>query len=198
MKMAVKRSAGTAERILDVAERLVQVRGFNAFSYADISKELGIQKASLHHHFATKTDLGVALVKRYRSAFLDSLSAIESESDSAPERLNRYVDLYRSVLKRKRMCMCGMLAADAATLPSVMRESVASFFSENEAWLTRILLEGKKRGELRFAGSPASMASFFVASLEGAMLVARGSGTQDHLDSTGERLLGSVSPKAKA
>ena len=190
--MSVKRSAGTAERILDVAERLVQVRGFNAFSYADVSKALGIKKASLHHHYATKTDLGVALVRRYRSAFLDSLSAIESKNDSSLERLEQYVDLYRSVLRKRRMCMCGMLAADAATLPSIMRESVAEFFSENEAWLTRILLEGKKRGELRFSGSAASMASFFVASLEGAMLLARGSGAMEHLDLTGRRLLANV------
>ena len=28
----------TATRILDVAERLVQVRGFNGFSYADVAE----------------------------------------------------------------------------------------------------------------------------------------------------------------
>jgi TetR/AcrR family transcriptional repressor of nem operon len=196
--MTVKRSAGTSERILDVAERLVQVRGFNAFSYADVSKELGIKKASLHHHFATKTDLGVALVRRYRSAFVEALASIEAASESGAERLERYMDLYRSVLRRKRMCMCGMLAADAATLPSVMRESVAGFFAENEAWLTRVLLAGKKSGELSFSGSAASMASFFVASLEGAMLLARGSGAMEHMDKTAQRLLASVMPpKAK-
>ena len=54
--------APTASRVLDVAERLVQVRGFNGFSYADIAAELHITKASLHYHFATKADLGEALV----------------------------------------------------------------------------------------------------------------------------------------
>jgi len=47
-----------------VAERLVQVRGFNGFSYADIAAELHITKASLHYHFATKADLGEALIAR--------------------------------------------------------------------------------------------------------------------------------------
>jgi hypothetical protein len=43
------------------------------------------------------------------------------------------------------------------------------------------------------------MASFFVASLEGAMLLARGSGAMEHMDKTAERLLASVLPrKAKA
>ena len=48
----------TASEILDVAERLVQVRGFNGFSYADIAEALEVTKASLHYHFPTKGDLG--------------------------------------------------------------------------------------------------------------------------------------------
>ena len=54
----------TRSRILDVAEQLVQTRGFNGFSYADISAELGITKASLHYHFATKAEHGRTLVAR--------------------------------------------------------------------------------------------------------------------------------------
>jgi len=192
--MATKRKAGTADRILDVAERLVQVRGFNAFSYADVSKAVGIQKASLHHHFATKTDLGVALVSRYRRDFLDALEAIESRGEDVVAQLERYVDLYRAVLRKRRMCMCGMLAADVATLPRPMRESVAEFFAENEAWLARVLAAGKKRGELGFTGSAASMAAFFVSSLEGGMLVSRGRGEIEHLDNVAEQLLASVRP----
>lgn len=46
------------EQILTSAQRLVQQRGFNGFSYADIADEVGIRKASLHHYFPTKTDLG--------------------------------------------------------------------------------------------------------------------------------------------
>jgi TetR/AcrR family transcriptional repressor of nem operon len=192
--MATKRNPRMADRILDVAERLVQVRGFNAFSYADVSRAVGIQKASLHHHFATKTDLGVALVSRYRRVFLGALETIEFRSENAVERLERYVDLYRSVLRKRRMCMCGMLAADVATLPEPMRESVAEFFAENETWLARVLAAGKTRGELRFTGSAASMAAFFVSSLEGGMLVSRGRGEIAHLDGVAEQLLASVRP----
>lgn len=191
--MGAKRHAGTVDRILDVAERLVQVRGFNAFSYADVSRALGIQKASLHHHFATKADLGVALVSRYRRQFLAALAAIESSGD-AGEQLARYVELYRSVLRKRRMCMCGMLAADVATLPAPMREGVAEFFAENEAWLTRILVAGRTRGELRFTGSPEPIAACFVSSLEGAMLVSRGRGQLAYLDGVAGLLLASVRP----
>jgi TetR/AcrR family transcriptional repressor of nem operon len=192
--MASERIANTAERILDVAEHLVQVRGFNAFSYADVSKAVGIQKASLHHHFATKTDLGVALIDRYKQVFLAALDAIESSDDKAVERIERYVELYRTVLRRGRMCMCGMLAADVETLPEPMRERVAGFFAENEAWLTRILSAGKERGELQYTGSTPAMAAFLVSSLEGAMLISRGRGDLEHLDAVAELLLANLRP----
>lgn len=192
--MGAARASGTADRILDIAERLVQMRGYNAFSYADVASAVGIRKASLHYHFATKADLGLALVARYRRSFLDALRAVETDAAGSLERLERYVGLYGSVLRKKRMCMCGMLATDAATLPRAMRESVAAFFTENVGWLARVLDQGKKRDELRFEGSAASMAAFFVSSLEGAMLVAHGSGSHENFDGAARQLLATVRP----
>lgn len=192
--MGTARAAGTAARILDIAERLVQSRGYNAFSYADVAHAVGIRKASLHYHFATKADLGQALVSRYRQAFLEALRGIEERETGAPDRLRDYVALYEGVLRRKRMCMCGMLATDAATLPRAMRESVSEFFDENVSWLARVLEQGRKRRELRFEGTAASMASFFVSTLEGAMLIAYGSGDHDRFGSAARRLLATVVP----
>ena len=68
--------AGTASRILDVAERLVQGRGFNGFSYADIAAELQITKAALHYHFAGKAALGEALIARYSGRFMGALAGL--------------------------------------------------------------------------------------------------------------------------
>jgi TetR/AcrR family transcriptional repressor of nem operon len=194
--MAGARRAGTAGRILDVAERLVQTRGFNAFSYADIARALAVQKASLHHHFATKADLGLALVERYRTSFLAALAALEKERSGAVERLEGYVELYGSVLRQRRMCLCGMLAADVATLPRPLRESLAGFFVENERWLERVLEEGRRRGEILFDGGAGSLAAFVVGSLEGAMLVARGSGNVAEFEQAAERLLALVCQRA--
>ncbi|HET6462974.1 MAG TPA: TetR family transcriptional regulator C-terminal domain-containing protein [Candidatus Krumholzibacteria bacterium] len=187
----------TADRVLDIAEALVQTRGYNAFSYADISRAVGVRKASLHHHYPTKADLGLALVARYHAAFMGALGDIDAKSDSAPRRLERYTELYGAVLRKGRMCMCGMLAADVATLPKPMRESIAGFFAGNEQWLTRVLTEGKKRGEIAFEGTPSSMASFFVSSLEGAMLVARGSGNPEPFDDVVRHLMARIQPAAE-
>lgn len=185
--MPVKRD--TANRILDVAERLVQVRGFNAFSYADVAKDVGVRKASLHHHFPTKAVLGAALIERYHRRFFEALAAIDGD---AGYRLEAYAGIYGAVLRRKRMCLCGMLATDAATLPKSMRDRIATFFDENESWLARVLESGRRRGELRFDGPATPLAQLFVSSLEGAMLVSRASGSARHFDHVAKRLLASV------
>jgi TetR/AcrR family transcriptional regulator, transcriptional repressor for nem operon len=163
----------TATRILDVAERLAQVRGFNGFSYADIAAELGITKAALHYHFASKADLGEALIGRYATRFSEALAVIDAGPAAAPAKLRGYAELYVDVLRNQRMCLCGMLAAEYPTLPDAMRASVVSFFDQNEAWLQAVLEQGRGDGSLQFSGSARDVARMIISCLEGAMLVTR-------------------------
>ena len=171
--MARTAETGTAERILDVAEGLVQSRGFNGFSYADVAEALGISKAALHYHFPGKAELGEALIARYASRFGDALVAVDRDEPDGPAKLRAYARLYADVFQDDRMCLCGMLAADYATLPDPMRERVVRFFDDNERWLARVLEAGRSDGTLRFHGSSRSVARTLVGGLEGAMLVAR-------------------------
>src|ERR1700678_122178 len=107
---------GTASSVLDVAEKLVQVRAFNGFSYADVAAELHLSKAALHYHFAGKAELGEALLVRYSQRFAAALEAIDSEPADAPTKLAAYANLYLDVLRQDRMCLCGMIAAEYQTL----------------------------------------------------------------------------------
>jgi TetR/AcrR family transcriptional repressor of nem operon len=167
------RPGATRNRILDVAERLAQVRGFNGFSYADVAAELGITTASVHYHFAGKEELGRALVARYTERFDAALAAIEVEVVDAARKLEAYVDLYLQVLRGERMCLCGMLAAEYETLPVSMKEGVLAFFDANERWLECVLdgASGLRAPGLRAPARDA--ARVLVGGLEGAMLVAR-------------------------
>ena len=101
------------------------------------------------------------------------------------------------LMRCKRMCMCGMLASDAATLPGAMRDSVAGFFAENQAWLTRVLERARSVDKIQFDGSPASMAALIVSSLEGAMLVARGRNDLQSFDEVARHLLANLRPPAR-
>lgn len=184
----------TATTILDVAERLVQRRGFNGFSYADIAAELGITKPALHYHFASKAELGDALIARYTTRFADALERIDRDRAGGPSKLAAYTDLYAQVLAEERMCLCGMLAADYHTLPPGMRDGVIRFFDLNESWLARVLDEGRRDGTLQFTGPSRATAQLIVGTLEGAMLVARPYGDLTRLQATAARLVADLTP----
>jgi len=179
----------TVDRILDAAERLVQTRGFNAFSYANIAAELHVTKSSLHYHFASKVDLGVDLIARYESRFLAALQAILAATSDPAERLRRYMAIYEDVLREDRMCLCGMLATEFATLDVPMRGALQHFFDSNDEWLVAVLEAGRAQGALRFSGPALSVARMLVSSLEGAMLLARFRGDAADFESVARRLL---------
>jgi TetR/AcrR family transcriptional repressor of nem operon len=173
-RTAAPTAAATA--ILDVAERLAQTLGYNGFSYADIAAQLGVTKASLHYHFPTKAELGRTLIERYRVLFGAALEEIDQHAKGPHEKLQQYVGLYNSVLTNERMCLCGMLAAEYATLPAPMQKGLKLFFDANERWLTAVLEQGLRAGTYRF-GEPANeRARVLLGALEGAMLVARSYG----------------------
>jgi TetR/AcrR family transcriptional repressor of nem operon len=188
-RVDAKSGGDTAARILDCAEGLVQMRGFNGFSYADVAVELAVTKASLHYHFPGKAELGRALIARYASRFTSSLGALDAAGGDAPARLDGYAQLYADVLRAHRMCLCGMLAAEYETLPEPMRDAVIGFFDENEAWVEDVLAAGREEGTLTFAGEPREAAQQIVSALEGAMLVARPYGDVDRFETAARRLL---------
>ncbi len=163
----------THTRLLDIAERLAQTRGFNGFSYADIATELGIAKASLHHHFATKADLGSALMQRYNDNFRSAITRIDASRRDAHGKLVLYVRLYERVLENDRLCLCGMLAAEYPTLPKQIRTEVRRFFDWNEEWLANLVEAGWQDGSLRRTQPARDVARMILSALEGAMLLAR-------------------------
>jgi len=186
----------TATRILDAAEELVQVRGFNAFSYADIASRLELTKASLHYHFPGKAELGQALVTRYSDRFAQGLERIDRTVGSPPAKLEAYVALYVDVIADGRMCLCGMLAAEYPTLPEPMQAGVRSFIDHNQHWLTAVLDQGAADGSLRVTGSPSDAAMMLLAGLEGAMLVARPYGDVERFTSASRQLLAGIAAHA--
>jgi TetR/AcrR family transcriptional repressor of nem operon len=196
VRQASPADTDTATAILDIAERLVQRRGFSGFSYADIAAELGITKASLHYHFPSKAELGKSLITRYAARFADALGEIGARVVPAGDKLEAYCAIYRAVLAEQRMCLCGMLAAEYEALPEPMRRAVVEFFDHNHVWLSALLEEGRRAGSLRFAGTSDQAAHSITAALEGAMLVSRPYGNTAVLASVADRLIAEFSGEA--
>jgi TetR/AcrR family transcriptional regulator, transcriptional repressor for nem operon len=179
----------TRDIILSSAQRLVQQRGYNGFSYADVAEEVGIRKASLHHHFPTKTDLGLALIERYTADFDAALQAISAAKVNANTKLARYVACYRESLAADRMCLCGMLATEALTLDAALLPKLKRFFDLNTEWLTTLLLAGRKDAQLQFSGAATDHSRVILSVLQGALMLARSTGDAADFDRTTSLLI---------
>ena len=187
-----------ATAILDVAEQLAQTKGYNGFSYADIAAQLGVTKASLHYHFPSKAELGAALIERYHAVFGAALASIDHQASEPCGKLRLYVGLYDSVMRNDRMCLCGMLAAEYATLPRPMQDGLKSFFEANELWLRGVLKDGARTGRILFRESANERARVLLGALEGAMLVARSYGDPHRFHSAAEHLLADIVRNGKS
>lgn len=186
----------TADAILDTAQRLIQTRGYNAFSYRDIAQALGIRSASIHYHFPTKTDLGARLAARYRRLFRAELDAIVEGEPDAVERLLKFADLFQQTFEvESRLCLCGMLSAEIATLPEGVAAEVEGFFRDTEAWLVAVLEEGRKAKRFSFSGPAKEQARLLLALLEGAMVVARGLRDRAHFRSMAGNYIAQMKPQ---
>lgn len=170
-----------AVAILNSARVLMMDRGYNGFSFRDIAAKVGIKSASIHYHYATKADLAEATAKAYREAFDEAIDQIEAETASG--KLRAYGTLFVTTLRNQgSLCLGGVLASDAPTLPDQVRAEVIAFFDVQHDWVADVLREGQSRAEFRPEFDANAYAKMFVSSLEGAMMVARAIGNPDDLE----------------
>jgi len=180
----------TADHIIDVMAELIQSRGYSAVSYQDISEAVGIRKASIHYHFPSKADLGVAVIKRYRQAMMDMLdSATDSASNSMTDILDAYFEPYLSFRgENRKVCLCGALAGEYFALPDGMQNEVSGFFAAQQGWLTARLEEGQKAGNLKVIGTAEKTARLYFDALQGALLAKRTLGDDSQINDVVETL----------
>ena len=164
----------TKTALLNSAESLARSKGFDAFSYADLSEKVGIRKASIHHHFPTKADLGLELISRYREVIFVALGKIAARDVSAAIRLNAYLALYRSALKGgAQVCLCVAFSAGRDSFDNSVLAELNAFHSESLIWLTSLFQEGRDDSSISGIENPLSEARACLAIVEGAQLMAR-------------------------
>ena len=165
----------TADRILDSGQELIQTRGYSAISFQNIASEVGIKKPSIIHHFPTKAELGVAIIRRYRDTFAAQLHNIsEDPAKSCWDALEFYFSPYLFFASTPdKVCLCGALAGEMPALPETMRVEVKQFMEAHQQWLKEILLRGSGRGEFSSIDSPELLSRMIFNSLQGSLLVKR-------------------------
>ena len=167
-------ASDTRKQIMDLAENFLLQRGYNGFSYNHISSELNVKNAAVHYHFPTKTDLGVAIIRRARQQFETWRQNPRFGGMNAAKKLNAFFDLFRNCLRFEgHACLGSALAHDFNTLPGHMQEETKALIAGFLAWLEKILKEGRLSGFFSFSGKPKEQAIFVLATLQGASQLVR-------------------------
>ncbi|WP_264740049.1 TetR/AcrR family transcriptional regulator [Cytobacillus firmus] len=186
----MKKNNDTMQLIMDTGQYLIQERGYNAISYADIAERVGIKKASIHYHFPAKLDLVQAILQRYRKEFLCELDRIEQLSINSEEKLFRFFQHYRETLANdSKLCLCSMMAAELVTFPLEIRNEINGFFRDNENWIEKVIEHGKETGIMDYRISSRGQSQIIMAFVQGAQLLARSSGDLQYYDMMVQNLI---------
>jgi TetR/AcrR family transcriptional repressor of nem operon len=167
-------STDNRTKVMQVAMQLAQTRGFNAFSYRDLAHEVGIKTSSIHYHFPTKDDLGVALMQEYTAAMMTTMAEIQASQASHIEQFRAFVGVFdRTAATGDQLCLAGMFGSAVETLTPELKAEVLRFFSVVEDWLTVFLQAGRDAQAFAFANEPNELAAMILAALEGSLMTAR-------------------------
>ncbi len=167
----------TREEIIKLGDQLIRDKGYNAFSFYDISKKLKIKNASIHYHFPTKTELGVSILKDHGEK-LDSI--IQSTTDKSPMlKLKAFLSVYDKIKLEDRVCLVGSLATDLKTIEPKMAKELKEYSGKILEWVTGILEEGKTTKVFAFNGSPRTKALMIISNMLASLQLSRLTGDKD-------------------
>ncbi|MEL6414877.1 MAG: TetR/AcrR family transcriptional regulator [Pseudomonadota bacterium] len=180
----------TRTALLDSAERAARQRGFDAFSYADLARDVGIRKASIHHHFPVKADLAFGLIERYAAQFAEALSGIDTEYKTGAEKLRAYHQTYRDALADgSQICLCVSMSAGRDSFSEPVLEQLNLFHESSTAWLANVIQQGISDGSVSGFSAPETDAPAILALMEGAQLMARASSSLTPFDKATQAFL---------
>jgi TetR/AcrR family transcriptional repressor of nem operon len=182
-------TGSTREQILAVARGFIETRSYLGFSFQDVADAVGVRKASLYHHFATKEALGIAVIRAATQGFKDWDAARAREPKDA---LESYFRMYRNTLRAgSAMCPAGALAPGWGVINDELRLAVQELRNTQVTWLTGVLgalasaqgtREKAENGTKARRTSVASLAAYVFSVCQGALLSARMTGRVEDFD----------------
>ncbi|MEZ5106720.1 MAG: TetR/AcrR family transcriptional regulator [Draconibacterium sp.] len=155
----------TRERILELGENLIRTKGYNAFSYQDISSELGIKNAAVHYYFPSKENLGTSIVKTNILRFEEMTDNMRTRKFDEWQQLETFVKVYIKSNREQKKCLVGSLSPDYVTLSDTTKSELKRMIDIILRWLTGLLESGKEKGMFDFKDDSSSKAFTILTSL---------------------------------
>jgi TetR/AcrR family transcriptional repressor of nem operon len=164
----------TRQKIIEFSADMLRARGFDGFSYLDISRHLDIKKASVHHHFPKKVDLGLALCDWTQQWFEKGLSHFDAISTCYWNKLELYAQAaMKHTLTDKKLCPISAFYSDLNKLPESMKERLIALDDFELNWVTNVIIDGISNQEFKPHTDPRAIAGLYIFSCKGALYYAR-------------------------
>jgi TetR/AcrR family transcriptional regulator, transcriptional repressor for nem operon len=163
----------TREKILELGENLIRTKGYNAFSYQDISSELGIKNAAIHYYFPTKANLGTSIVKTNIQRFEEMVENMHSHNFDEMQQLDTFIKIYIKSHREQKLCIIGSLGPDFDTLSEPTKTELIKMTDMIQQWLTEILTSGRAKKIFSFKEDPQSKAMVIFSSLVASLQILR-------------------------
>jgi AcrR family transcriptional regulator len=165
--------ADMRSRILDAGAQLFHHKGYASTSMHDIMNAAGVTSGALHHHYPTKKDLGLAVIRERVAKIVDEawIVPVLEATDPVAGVTNAFRGIVRGLGNEKIAgCPLNNLAIELAYADADFRRELHAIFQKwQDALSTRIAESGTSDDGL----SPAEIATFIVASYSGAMTLAK-------------------------
>jgi TetR/AcrR family transcriptional regulator len=152
----------TVERILATAEKLFAEYGFDAVSMHSIAEQAGVSKANVFHHFTSKNELYIAVLRHACRDASEHLDDLGSDDTPLAERLGKFAHAHlESLLEHSQVTRLSLreLLNDDSRQNQELAEKV---YGEKFARFVAILRAGQEAGELRDDIDPAMVATVLI------------------------------------
>ena len=162
---ASPQAASTRERVLDVALDLFTERGFDRTSLREIAERLGLTKAALYYHFASKEDILMELHMRLHEFGADALSKITEDDPITLDTWGALLDRVMGQMLAQRKIFL-MHERNQAALEKLHREDHDAEHEDMQTRFRRVLADPRVplRDRVRMAASfGAVFAGLFMA-----------------------------------
>jgi len=163
----------TREKILELAEELILNKGYNGFSYQDISTVMGIKNAAIHYYFPSKDNLGISIVKTNVQRFDEMVENMQNREFDEWHQLESFMKIYLKSNRENKICLIGSLGTDINTLNDPMRLELQKMVDRIVGWLESILQSGREKGLFRFNIPARDQALSILSSLVAGLQLAR-------------------------
>jgi TetR/AcrR family transcriptional repressor of nem operon len=168
----------TKENLIEVGLRLIHTTGYSATGINQILEAAGVPKGSFYHHFGTKDEFVMEVVRRYAEGEIARWEKFLNDSKLSPlKKLRRYFKEMIATYGLKggpiAGCLLGNLSLEIAGQNAEIRELLRQAFDGWQNAISSTIREAVAKGELPKTAKPDELAALLVNNWEGAQVRAK-------------------------